>query len=193
MTKGGTSSIPCNSPLRNIAREKTRPPCTGELVFFFFRLLLALQSAASTAILLGAGNPAPGRKLCFLKAAFSVSRFHAKHGSSGHKRKAFPFWQNESVAPCDTDAVTLAVGDDENRAVRGKVVGILQKINSRLQDRPAPALYPDPFRYIVGGEIPGIVGGGIAENDAGKRDITRLAVAGDCSQRFAQQLGVHRA
>src|SRR5258705_3269241 len=99
----------------------------------------------------------------------------------------------EGMCAAHLELVAEAVGNDEQRAILWEVLRALQQVDPRLQDGAATAANAHGLGDGLGRQVALVVGGGIAEDDAHRRDLARQAIAGDGAERFRQEFAVHRA
>src|SRR3974377_971701 len=90
-------------------------------------------------------------------------------------------------------AVTKTVGNNEQWPVLGKINGLLQQFDGRLQDGSSPSAHSDAISYVCRRHVPLIVSGGVAEDHPDSGHISRDAIAGDCAQRLCKQSSIHAA
>ena len=92
-----------------------------------------------------------------------------------------------------TEAIALAVGDQQDRAGRGEIERLLQQIDRGLEYGASAPFHLHPLRDRLRRDVPLVVGGGVAEDETNGADVARERIACDGAEALSQERALHRS
>ena len=113
------------------------------------------------------------------RGAIGPDGWHPKDRTARDERKSGCGWDEHRMFTTYAEAITLPVGDDENRTVDGEILGPFEQIDARLQNGAASTTNPNAPGNVVRRQPSDVVRGGVTKDDPDIGDLAGGAVARD--------------